>query len=110
MGVKIRSASPTSINLSWDSFLPLGSVKGQYVVYYTESYTETISDWPGVLEVSRVVPLKLVDIKTLYMRWLKEKGEKMPLKYYIAGLLTHLGCDDAKQEKKKVEFWSDIRF
>ena len=52
MNVSIRSASPTSINLSWDPFLPAGSSNGQYIVYYTDAFTETISGWRSVIEVS----------------------------------------------------------
>ncbi|XP_038073760.1 uncharacterized protein LOC119741895 [Patiria miniata] len=63
MNVQIRSASATSINLSWDAFLPAGSDGGHYVVYFTSQYTETISGWPGVIEVGNATFASIRDLQ-----------------------------------------------
>jgi hypothetical protein len=51
MNVQIRSASTNSVNLSWDPFLPETVEGALYVVFYTDQYMETMSSWPGILEV-----------------------------------------------------------
>ncbi|XP_071796762.1 uncharacterized protein [Asterias amurensis] len=63
MNVSIRSASPTSINLSWDPFLPAGSSNGQYIVYYTDAFTETISGWQSVIETGNSTFTSIRDLQ-----------------------------------------------
>ncbi len=52
MNIQVRSATLTSINLSWDSFLPKGYTSGQYVLYYTDSFSGYVAEWKGQQQVS----------------------------------------------------------
>ena len=55
MNLQVRSATLTSINLSWDDFLPREYTSGQYVLYYTDNFSGFVSEWQGQQEVSWLI-------------------------------------------------------
>nr|XP_054758553.1 uncharacterized protein LOC129264662 [Lytechinus pictus] len=65
MNLQVRSSTTNSINLSWNSFLPMvgSSTQGHYVVYYTTTFSNHIQSWPGQIEAGNKTQTSIRNLK-----------------------------------------------
>ncbi|XP_072031240.1 uncharacterized protein [Amphiura filiformis] len=64
MNLQVRSATLTSINLSWDDFLPGEYTSGQYVVYYTDTFSGYVAEWKGQQRVGNSTFTSIRELKS----------------------------------------------
>eukprot|EP00057_Strongylocentrotus_purpuratus_P028310 XP_011682784.1 PREDICTED: uncharacterized protein LOC105446972 [Strongylocentrotus purpuratus] len=65
MNLQVRSSTANSINLSWNSFLPIDgtSTQGHYVVYYTTTFSNHIQSWLGQIEAGNETHTSIRNLK-----------------------------------------------